>query len=98
MENDKSAGNDKKRFSIYIPEATIDMAKKWHEADNCGSVSEYVRRAIEFYSGYVASEHNPGYLPRIVISTLKNIIRDSENRQCAQLYLSLIHISEPTRP
>ena len=51
MENDKSAGNGKKRFSIYIPEATIDMAKKWYEADNCGSVSEYVRRAIEFYSG-----------------------------------------------
>ena len=48
MENDESAGNGKKRFSIYIPEATIDMAKKWHEADNCGSVSEYVRRAIEF--------------------------------------------------
>ena len=71
MENDESAGNGKKRFSIYIPEATIDMAKKWHEADNCGSVSEYVRRAIEFYSGYVASEHNPSYLPRIVISTLQ---------------------------
>ena len=40
MENDESAGNGKKRFSIYIPEATIDMAKKWYEADNCGSVSE----------------------------------------------------------
>lgn len=93
MENDESAGNGKKRFSIYIPEATIDMAKKWHEADNCGSVSEYVRRAIEFYSGYVASEHNPSYLPRIVISTLKNIIRDSENRQCTQLYRVAVELA-----
>ena len=93
MENDKSADNGKKRFSIYIPEATIDMAKKWYEADNCGSVSEYVRRAIEFYSGYVASEHNPSYLPRIVISTLKNIIRDSENRQCTQLYRVAVELA-----
>ena len=93
MENDESVGNGKKRFSIYIPEATIDMAKKWHEADNCGSVSEYVRRAIEFYSGYVASEHNPSYLPRIVISTLKNIIRDSENRQCTQLYRVAVELA-----
>ena len=41
----------------------------------------------------MASEHNPSYLPRIVISTLKNIIRDSENRQCTQLYRVAVELA-----
>ena len=41
---------------------------------------------MPFYAGYVASERNQNYFPNIVISTMKAIMRDSENRQNRNLF------------
>ena len=49
-------------------------------------MNEFVEKAISFYAGYVASERNQNYFPNIVISTMKSIMRDSENRQNRNLY------------
>ena len=64
----------------------MDIARQWYEQDDCLSISEFIEKAIRFYGGYVASEHNQTYLPNIVISTMKSIMRDSENRHNRNLY------------
>ena len=43
-------------------------------------ISEFIEKTLLLYGGYVSSEHNQNYLPNIVISTMKAIMRDSENR------------------
>lgn len=93
MELTENKSQKKKRFSVYVSDSTLETARKWYEADNCGSISEYVGKAIDFYNGYVSSQKNPNYMPRIVISTLKNIIEESENRQCSQLYRVAVELS-----
>ena len=71
----------------------LDMARQWYQQDNCKSLSEYISKAIVFYSGYVANEKNPEYLPKVVISTLKSIVRESEFRQSRQAYRVAVELS-----
>ena len=76
----------KNKFALYVHDSVLDIARQWYERDNCSSMSEFIEKAIQFYGGYVASEHNPNYFPNIVISTMKSIMRDSENRQNRNLF------------
>ena len=62
------------------------MVKKWYQKDNCSSQSEFIERAICFYAGYVANEQNSDYLPNIVLSTLKGIVAESDNKQNRMLF------------
>ena len=76
----------KNKFALYIHDSVLDIARQWYERDNCSSISEFIEKAIRFYGGYIASEHNQNYLPNIVISTMKSIMRDSENRHNRNLF------------
>ena len=76
----------KNKFALYIHDSVLDIARQWYERDNCSSMSEFIEKAVQFYGGYVASEHNPNYFPNIVISTMKAVMRDSENRQNRNLF------------
>ena len=78
--------NKKNKFALYVHDNVLDIARQWYERDNCSSMSEFIEKAVQFYGGYVASEHNQNYLPNIVISTMKSIMRDSENRQNRNLF------------
>ena len=69
------------------------LARQWYARDNCASISEFIEKAVLFYGGYVANEKNPNYLPNIVISTLKSIMRDSENRHNRNLYRIALEMS-----
>jgi len=77
---------DRVHFTLSIPPETMQLARDYYQIDDCGNISEYIGKAIEFYSGYVANRKTPNYLPTIVISTLKNILACSDDRRGAQLY------------
>ena len=76
----------KNRFCVYISDQTLEKARQWFQEDNCSSMSEFIEKAVEFYSGYVATEHNENYVSDIVLSTLKGIMDDTENRHNGSLF------------
>ena len=86
-------GNGKKRFNFRISDEVMDLVCKWYESDNCATRNEFMEKAIRFYVGYVASNHNQDYLPNIVISTMKSIMRDSENRHNRNLFRIAVELS-----
>ena len=45
-----------------------------------------MEKAVDFYVGYLSSNDNKEYLPRIVLSTLKGIVAESENKQSRVLF------------
>lgn len=74
-------GTDEKiRFALYTNRSVMNLVDKYYEDDNCKSKSEFIERAIQFYSGYLASNQNSQYLSTILTSTLKSIIKESDNR------------------
>ena len=72
---------NREHFTLSLPPNILQLARDYYEMDNCGNISEYIGKAIEFYSGYVANHKNANYLPNIVISTLKNILACSDDRR-----------------
>ena len=93
ISNFKEEYAEREHFTLSVPPKTLNLARNWYKDDDCTTVSEYIGRAIEFYSGYVASGKNQNYFPRIVISTLQSIIQGSEDRQCRQLYRVAVELS-----
>lgn len=70
----------KRKFALWIDDSTLELARNLYKDDNCSSQSEFIAKAIVFYAGYLSSEQNTKYLPNIVTSTLKSIVRESDNR------------------
>ena len=85
-ENNRNNTNGKKRYTFRVNDEVMDLVYKWYQDDNCATLNEFIEKAIRFYAGYVASERNQNYFPNIVISTMKAIMRDSENRQNRNLF------------
>ena len=82
--DEKSAQIDekeiKRRFQLWLKPSVLNMAEELYEGDNCASRSEFIEKAIMFYAGYLYAERARDYLPRIVTSTLKGIVDESDNR------------------
>ena len=83
----------KNRFCVYISDQTLEKARQWFQEDNCSSMSEFIEKAVEFYSGYIATEHNENYVSDIVLSTLKGIMDDTENRHNGSLFRIAVELS-----
>lgn len=70
----------KRRFQLWLKPSVLDMADDLYEKDNCGSRSEFIEKAIRFYAGYLYAQQSPDYLPKILVSTLRGMMNDSDNR------------------
>ena len=82
----KTEQEDKKRFALWAKKETLQKIDEWYKKANCLTKSELVEKAVDFYVGYLSSNDNKEYLPRIVLSTLKGIVADSENKQSRVLF------------
>ncbi|MEG1550885.1 MAG: hypothetical protein RR239_05975 [Oscillospiraceae bacterium] len=92
--NEKTAKNPPKRkFALWVNGETLELVKKIYKGDNCKSQSEFIEKAIIFYSGYLSSEDNKKYLPNIVTSTLKSIVAESDNRISRLLFKMAVELA-----
>lgn len=70
----------KKRVSIWLRASTRKKIEEMYQLDGCKSKSDYVERAVAFYTGYVLSDKADSYLSNMITSSLKSIVRESDNR------------------
>ena len=76
----KNEMDEKRKFALYIKDSVLELARDLYDRDNCKSMSEFIEKAIVFYSGYLLAEQSQMYLPNVVTSTMKAIISESNNR------------------
>lgn len=60
----------KQKFALWLTPETKTEVESHFEKDNCKSQSEYIEKAIRFYSGYLDTEHADEYLPRVLAQVL----------------------------
>ena len=80
MANATEENEGKRKFALYIRESTLEQVRKWYPLDDCTSQSEFIEKAVKFYIGFISSDNGSDYLPKIIISTLKGIVNESDNR------------------
>lgn len=76
----------KRRFQFWVKPSTLELVGRYMEEDNCSSQSEFIEKAVLFYTGYLSTKENKTYLPNIVTSTLKGIVAESDNKQSRLLF------------
>lgn len=64
------ATNKKKHAFWLTPEAKT-MVEEDARADNCGSQSEFVEKAIRFYDGYLHTSRASAFLPKELLDVLE---------------------------
>lgn len=80
MEEIGGDNESKRKFALYIKESTLENVRKWYPLDDCSSQSEFIEKAVLFYIGFLSAETGGDYLPKIIVSTLKGIVNESDNR------------------
>ncbi len=74
---------NKQKFALWLtPEAKAQVEANFH-ADNCQSQSEFIEKAIWFYTGYLNCERAGAYLPRVmseVVGGTLNALADRMGR------------------
>lgn len=85
--------DDKNKFTMYVKNSTLDMVASMFRDDNCSSKSEYIEKAIIFYSGYLSSNKNSNYLPNVITSTVKATIEGTEDRLARILFKLAVELA-----
>lgn len=72
--------NNKEKFALWIRPEVKQMVEKNYKENGFRSRSEYIEKAIIFYSGYLTAQEYGEYLPSILISSMKGVLDSFENR------------------
>lgn len=83
----------KRKFALWVRESTLDKVKELYKEDNCKSQSEFIEKAVLFYTGYLTSEKSKSYLAPIITSTLKSIVAESDNRVSRMLFKLAVELA-----
>lgn len=84
---------DKQKFPLWAKPETLQSVKEIYQSDNCRSQSEFIERAILFYIGYLTADRPKSYLPNMFLSTMKSIVRESNNRMGRLLFKLAVETS-----
>ena len=88
----------KERNSVWLYPETKAMIESHMEQDSCKSVSEYIEKAVKFYTGYLDcnSSCSENYLPIVLTSVVDAIVKGSENRISRNLFKLAVEVGAMT--
>ena len=86
MKGEEKMDENKKKFALWVHPSTIDKVERLYQLDNCRSRSEFIEKAILFYSGYVSAEDGRDYFPEVIVSTLQGSLDTFENRMASLMF------------
>ncbi len=92
-ENELSEENNRVRFALYTDETTLDLVEQHYKEDGCGCRSEYISKAIRYYAELHSLKDCRNVIPDIITSTLKDIVRESDNRQGRLLFKIAVELT-----
>ncbi len=83
----------KRKFALWIHDSTIENIKEHYPYDNCKSISEFIEKAINFYIEYLAAGKCTTVLPKIVTASIKDIARESNNKQGRMMFKMAVELA-----
>ena len=92
-ENTMVNENGRIRFALYTDESTMELVDKHYKEDGCGCKSEYITKAIQYYAELHSLQDCSHVVPDIITSTLKDITRESDNRQGRLLFKMAVELT-----
>ncbi len=78
----------KERQAVWLYPKTRQLIKEHYQNDNCRSESEFIEKAVKFYTGYLDSNSGCAteYMATVLTSIIEAIIKGTENRMNRNLF------------
>ncbi|MFI3255636.1 hypothetical protein [Chakrabartyella piscis] len=83
----------KQRVVAWLPPEQIAVMEKLMLSENMKNHTEFVDRAVQFYIGYLGTENSTDYLSKTLIGEMKGTLRETENRQSANIFRLAVEMS-----
>lgn len=83
----------KRKFALWIKNSTLDLVESQYKTDNCMSKSEFIEKAVIFYTGFLSANQNEQYIPNVVSSTIKSIVDESDKRMSRMIFKLAVELS-----
>ena len=77
---------DKTRFALWIGNQNLQLVQDNYLQNNCKTQSEYIEKAIRFYTAYLHAQHAEEFLPHVLADTLEGHLNEFGNRVTKILY------------
>lgn len=87
------APKGKKKFLLWAYPSTLELVKSNYRKDKSKSQSEFIDRAIRYYAGHVTADDDTSYLPNALLSNMKSIVAESDNRQSKMLFKLAVELA-----
>ena len=71
---------DKVKFIAHLYPETVKTVDDMFRQADCRSRSEFIEQAIRYYVGYLTANDDTSYLPIAMLSNMKSIVAESENK------------------
>lgn len=84
---------DKYKFALWLYPETLDKVKELYRQDDCRSKSEFIEKALRYYIGHITADNDTSYLPNALLSNLKSIVAESDNKQNSVLFKMAVEIA-----
>ena len=84
---------EKLRLSIYLYPETYEKVKELYKKDGCIFHSQFVEKALRFYIGYLTANDDSSYLPTAMLSNMKSIVAESENKISKTFYKVAVELA-----
>ncbi|WMI82430.1 hypothetical protein [Anaerotignum sp. MB30-C6] len=84
---------NKKRTTVWLSPETFEKMDLLLKEDNCNNRSEFIEKALTFYMGYLVSNQTTDYLSKILLGAIQGTLRETENRQSANLFRLSVEMS-----
>ena len=90
--------SNKERMAVWLYPETKELIEKHMKDDNCRSSSEYIERAVKFYTGYLDSstDVSTAYLSQIIKSVIEGVIGGTEHRLSRILFKLAVEVGAAT--
>ncbi|WP_206458301.1 hypothetical protein [Anaerovorax sp. IOR16] len=89
----ETQNKNKKRTAVWLYPETFEKMDILLKGDNCNNRSEFIEKALTFYMGYLVSNQTTDYLSKILLGAIQGTLRETENRQSANLFRLSVEMS-----
>lgn len=71
---------EKVKIIAHLYPDTVKMVDNMFRQADCRSRSQFIEQAVRYYAGYLMADDDTSYLPIAMLSTMKSIVAESENK------------------
>ena len=84
---------DKVKFIAHLYPETVKTVDDMFRQADCRSRSEFIEQAIRYYVGYLTANDDTSYLPIAMLSNMKSIVAESENKISRTFYKVAVELA-----